>query len=97
MTMSIHSSFGKGTGMQRHRSVIKRYEKLETLQEKGIWDETRSVLGLPKVKMFKIKARKEKAKAEAEEKAEVSAEAGAEKPAAEKPAQAGSETKKEST
>ena len=62
--MSIHTSLGKGSAGQKHRSVIKRYEKLQALQEKGQWDESQSVLGLPKVKMIKIKAKKEKAKAE---------------------------------
>ncbi len=59
--MSIHSSLGKGSTLQRHRSVIKRYERLKVLEDKGRWDESKSVLGLPKVKMMKIKAKKEKA------------------------------------
>ena len=50
--------------MQRHRSVIKRYERLRVLKEKGSWNETQGVLGLPKVKIIKIKVKKEKAKAE---------------------------------
>ena len=59
--MSIHSSLrGAGKG-RKHRSVLKRYERLKTLKEKGLWDDTKSVLGLPKVKMQKIKVKKEKA------------------------------------
>ena len=66
--MSIHSSLGKGSSLERHRSVIKRHERLKALQEKGRWDESQGVLGLPKVKMLKIKAKKEKtAKAEGAE------------------------------
>ncbi|MBI4353475.1 MAG: small basic protein [Candidatus Omnitrophica bacterium] len=62
--MSIHSSLRivrKGS----HRSVIKRFERLKVLKEKGLWSEERSVLGLPKVKMQKLKIKKEKAAAEA--------------------------------
>lgn len=58
--MSLHTSLGKGSSMQRHRSVIKRHEKLQLLKEKGTWDEARGILGLPKVKVIKIKAKKEK-------------------------------------
>lgn len=62
--MSIHGSFGKSSSLQRHRSVIKRHERLKTLKEKGCWAENKGILGLPKLKILKIKARKEKAKAE---------------------------------
>jgi small basic protein (TIGR04137 family) len=81
--MSIHSSFGKGTATQRHRSVVKRYEKIKILKDKGKWDEEQGVLGLPKVKMIKIRAKKEKiVKAESAEGAEGAAPAeGAAAPA----------------
>ncbi len=63
--MSIHSSFGKGGAAKRHRSVAKRYEKLQMLKKKDQWDESKGIWGLPKVKMLKIKVKKEKAKEEA--------------------------------
>lgn len=59
--MSIHSSLrisGKGN---QHRSVLKRYERLAILKDKKLWDDSKSVLGLVKVKMQKIKVKKEKA------------------------------------
>lgn len=62
--MSIHGSLGKASSLERHRSVIKRHERLKTLEEKGGWAVGKGVLGLPKVKLLKIKAKKEKAKAE---------------------------------
>ncbi len=56
--MSQHPSFGGSTATSKHRSVLKRYEKLETLQKKGEWSDGAAILGLPKVKVFKIKAKK---------------------------------------
>ncbi|MBI3252194.1 MAG: small basic protein [Candidatus Omnitrophica bacterium] len=58
--MSIHSSLRSGGKGRKHRSVLKRYERLKSLKEKGLWDETKSVLGIPKVKMQRIKVKKEK-------------------------------------
>ena len=58
--MSIHSSL-RGGQSTKHRSVLKRYERLKVLKEKNSWDETKPVLGLPKVKMQRIKVKKEKA------------------------------------
>ena len=59
--MSIHSSLRSGSANKKHRSVLKRYERLKMLQDKNIWDEGKSVLGIPKVKMQKLKVKKEKA------------------------------------
>ncbi len=59
--MSIHSSLRTGGKGKKHRSVLKRYERLRSLQQKGLWDEEKSVLGIPKVKMQKLKIKKEKA------------------------------------
>lgn len=62
--MSIHSSLhttGKG---RKHRSVLKRYERLKVLKDKNLWLEGQPVLGLPKVKMQRLRVRKEKAAAE---------------------------------
>ncbi len=62
--MSIHSSLRGGGKGKKHRSVLKRHERLKILKDKSLWDETKSVLGIPKVKMQKIKIKKEKAQAE---------------------------------
>lgn len=64
--MSIHSSLRSGGKGRKHRSVLKRYERLKVLKGKNLWDETKSVLGIPKVKMQKLKVKKEKAAAPAE-------------------------------
>lgn len=58
--MSIHSSLRSGGKGKKHRSVLKRYERLRALKTKGLWDEEKSVLGIPKVKMQKLKVKKEK-------------------------------------
>ena len=62
--MSIHSSLRSGGKGKKHRSVLKRYERLKILGEKKLWSHEKSVLGIPKVKMQKLKVRKEKATAE---------------------------------
>lgn len=65
--MSLHPSL-RGTGsMKRHRSVLSRLERLKVLSTKGLWDETQSPLGIPKVKHLKITVKKEKAAAPAAE------------------------------
>lgn len=66
--MSIHSSLRAGGKGKKHRSVLKRYERLKILKDKSLWSAEMSVLGIPKVKMQRIKVKKEKA---------VAAEAGA--------------------
>ena len=61
--MSIHSSLRSGGANKKHRSVLKRYERLKMLKDKNIWDDGKSVLGIAKVKMQKLKIKKEKAAA----------------------------------
>ena len=61
--MSIHSSLRAGSGNKKHRSVLKRYERLKLLKDKNIWSQEKSVLGIPKVKMQKLKVKKEKSAA----------------------------------
>ncbi len=63
--MSIHSSLRNNAKGKKHRSVLKRYERLKVLKGKNLWDEEKSVLGIPKVKMQKLKVKKEKAAAPA--------------------------------
>ena len=59
--MSQHSSLRSGRRAKQHRSVLKRYERLQALQAKEAWKEGESVFGLPKVKTLRIKLKKEKA------------------------------------
>lgn len=54
--------------MRRHRSVLKRLERIKILQEKGEWKEGYSFFGLPKIKTLKIKIKKEKVEKPEEEK-----------------------------
>lgn len=63
--MSQHTSLKSGQKRKRHRSVLKRYERLNILKEKKEWEEGSSVFGLPKVKTIRIRVKKEKAAAEA--------------------------------
>ena len=62
--MSIHSSLRSAGKGRKHRSVLKRHERLKILKDKGLWNSEKSVLGIPKVKMQKLKVRKEKSTAE---------------------------------
>lgn len=82
--MSIHSSLRTAGATKKHRSVLKRFERLTVLKEKGLWDESKSSLGLLKVKQQKLKVKKEKvAKAETPgAEGAPAAQAGAEKAAA---------------
>lgn len=60
--MSQHPSLRSSDKDKKHRSVLKRYERIKTLQDKEKWDEEKdSVFGLPKVKVTRFKIKKEKA------------------------------------
>ena len=82
--MSIHSSLRSGAKGKKHRSVLKRYERLRILKDKNVWSSEKSVLGIPKVKMQKLKVKKEKVVAA--EGATTAPAAGAKAPAAAAPA-----------
>ncbi|MDP3143290.1 MAG: small basic protein [Candidatus Omnitrophota bacterium] len=59
--MSIHPTLKgvpKGTVQ---RSVFSRIERIRMLLQKGTWKEGDSVIGLPKLKVVKVKFKKEKA------------------------------------
>lgn len=49
--MSRHSSFGKGGGIKTKRNVLKRFERIDALKEKGKWKEGDPAMGLPKTKV----------------------------------------------
>ena len=63
--MTQHSSLKSGRRRKRHRSVLKRFERIAILKDKKEWDGEHSVFGIPKVKTIRIKMKKEKAAAEA--------------------------------
>ena len=92
--MSIHSSLRSAGKGRKHRSVLKRYERLKVLEDKNLWDDKKSVLGIAKVKMQKIRVKKEKAAVEGKAgEAATGATPPAGKPAAQAPA-AGKSDKK---
>ena len=63
--MSLDKSLKSRNSLVRHRNVLTRAERLETLEEDERWNEGESVLGLPKVVHRKATlAKKEKAKTE---------------------------------
>ena len=62
--MSLHSSLKIDTAGTQQRTVLTRIERIKDLMKKGLWESERSVTGLPKTKIVKVKAKK-KVKAEA--------------------------------
>ena len=60
--MSIHPSLTASKG-KSHRSVMKRYERVEKLKKDGNWADDSSAFGLPKVKVVRMKLKKSKAAA----------------------------------
>ncbi|MCF7887164.1 MAG: small basic protein [Candidatus Omnitrophica bacterium] len=66
--MGLHPSLKRGQKLGGERSVLKRSERIKRLIEEDKWEEGDSVLGLPKVKVVKMKAiKKEKPKEKEEE------------------------------
>lgn len=61
--MSQHPSLRSSDKDKKHRSVLKRYERVKILKEKERWREEDTVFGLAKVKIVKFKVKKEKAAA----------------------------------
>jgi len=64
--MSIHPSLSISDKDKKPRSVLKRTERLRTMQTKGQWKEGDKVYGLPKIKTVRIKIKKEKVEKAAE-------------------------------
>ena len=72
--MSVHPSFKSGKGKQQ-KSVLKRLDRLLLLQKEEKWEEDKSsIFGLPKVKVLKLKFKKDKKEALEEVDAAVAAE-----------------------
>lgn len=56
--MSLDKSLkGKNT-LERHRNVLTRAERVETLQELALWTDDSTAIGMPKVAHRKVKAGK---------------------------------------
>lgn len=64
--MSVHPSLKVDKAGAQQRSVLSRIERIKDLMKKGLWEDSRSVLGLPKQKMVRIKAQKKTKEAPAE-------------------------------
>ncbi len=48
--MSIHPSLKTGGAIKKKRNVLKRFERIDILQEEGKWSKGDKALGLPKTK-----------------------------------------------
>ena len=71
--MSIDRSLKIKGALSRHRNVLTRAERIETLKDEERWDEEQSVFGLPKVAHRKSHAGRKAEKAEEEKEAVVEA------------------------
>jgi len=54
--MSLHKSLVSKATLRRHRNVLSRAERVKKMTEDETWEEGRSVFGLPKVKIRRVKA-----------------------------------------
>ncbi len=87
--MSIHPSLGAAVKGKQQKSVLKRAERIKHMMNKGLWKEDSKVFGMPKIKAFRLKIKKEKAAEKpAEEGATAAAAAPASKPQADQKAKA---------
>ena len=68
--MSLHPSLRVDTAGSQQRTVLTRIERIKDLMKKGLWQDGQAVIGLPKTKIVKVKARKTKVKAEEDKKDE---------------------------
>lgn len=56
----MHPSLKLQSGKSDTRSVLKRSERIKLLMAQGKWQKNSSVYGLPKIKVIRIKVKKEK-------------------------------------
>ncbi len=64
--MTLDKSLQIRRGSVKNRNVLRRSERITKLKESERWDETMSVLGLPKVRVIKLTIKKKKKKKEEE-------------------------------
>ncbi len=65
--MSLHPSLKIDSASTQQRTVLTRIERIKDLMKKGLWNESQSVIALPKTKIIKIKTAKTKKKEEGAE------------------------------
>jgi len=75
--MSLHPSLKVDTAGAQQRTVLTRIERIKDLMKKGLWEDGRKVTRLPKTKVVRLKARKEKVEKKEEEGAAAQPEAQA--------------------
>jgi len=68
--MSIDRSLKVNSALSRHRNVLSRAERIESLKNEDRWEEGSDVTGLPKVGHRKASSGGKKVKEEKEEEAE---------------------------
>lgn len=62
--MTMDKSLRRRSTLIRARSVLNRHERIERLKASDLWEEGRSPLGLPKVRVHKLSMKKKKKKKE---------------------------------
>jgi small basic protein (TIGR04137 family) len=62
--MSLHPSLKVDSAGAQQRSVLTRIERIKDMMKKGQWSEEQTVIGLPKIKIVRVKAGKKTKKAE---------------------------------
>lgn len=65
--MSLHRSLKGQDALASKKSVMKRGERIKWLMEKKKWDDEQSILGLPKIKVVKLRIAKKEKKEEKKE------------------------------
>jgi small basic protein (TIGR04137 family) len=83
--MTMDKSLQISAGLVRARGVLSRDERIASLKEADKWQDGRSPLGLPKVRVVKLSMKKKKKRKEEEGAEGAAAPAGGAKPGA-KPA-----------
>ena len=68
--MSLHPSLRQGGKSGFFRTVLSRTERIKDLITKGKWKQEKSIFGLPKTKIVRMKAAKKSKKQEDAEKKE---------------------------
>jgi small basic protein (TIGR04137 family) len=69
--MGMHPSLKRAGKSGKHKTVLKRAERIKWLMEKGRWASDSKATGLPKIKIVKLKTvKKEKPKEAKQEESE---------------------------
>lgn len=66
-TVSLDQSLKRGSRLVRARNVMKRSERIAKLTDEDRWDESKSVIGIPKTKVPKTVVGRKKKKKTTEE------------------------------